>query len=93
MFSDNGRRLRPEHPQLIFIHGYGTTSLVHALAEEYNFKVITKLRSFNSFALIERRISELHRCLCVLLNLLSLLRKPKLEFSKLFSVIKKLHKI
>lgn len=29
-----------EHAQLIFIHGIGTTSLVHALAEEYNFKVI-----------------------------------------------------
>ncbi|CAF0829516.1 unnamed protein product [Adineta steineri] len=30
---------KPEHPQLIFIHGCGTTSLVHALAEEYNFKI------------------------------------------------------
>lgn len=30
---------KSEHPQLIFIHGSGTTSLVHALAEEFNFKV------------------------------------------------------
>jgi len=30
---------KQEHPQLIFIHGQGTTSLVHALAEEHNFKV------------------------------------------------------
>jgi hypothetical protein len=30
-----------EHPQIIFIHGQGTTSLVHALAEEHNFKVRT----------------------------------------------------
>jgi len=33
---------KPEHPQLIFIHGFGTTSLVHAFAEEYNFKVKIK---------------------------------------------------
>jgi hypothetical protein len=33
---------KPEHPQLIFIHGFGTTSLVHALAEEHNFKVRIK---------------------------------------------------
>ncbi len=38
---------KPEHPQLIFIHGFGTTSLVHALAEEYNFKVKIKLIFFN----------------------------------------------
>lgn len=31
---------KPEHPRLIFIHGSGTTSLVHAFAEEFNFKVI-----------------------------------------------------
>ncbi|UJR31109.1 hypothetical protein I4U23_018617 [Adineta vaga] len=30
---------KPEHSQLIFIHGSGTTSLVHALAEEHNFKI------------------------------------------------------
>ena len=30
---------KEEHPQIIFIHGTGTTSLVHALAEEHQFKV------------------------------------------------------
>jgi hypothetical protein len=47
---------KPEHPQLIFIHGSGTTSLVHALAEEYNFKVRIKMlvRNLNSTILIQR---------------------------------------
>lgn len=39
MSNDTHYHIKPEHPQLIFIHGYGTTSLVHALAEQYNFKV------------------------------------------------------
>lgn len=39
---------KPEHPQLIFIHGTGTTSLVHALAEEYNFKVTFEIRTNSS---------------------------------------------
>jgi co-chaperonin GroES (HSP10) len=30
---------KQEHPQIIYIHGCGTTSLVHALAEEHHFKV------------------------------------------------------
>ena len=45
---------KPEHPQLIFIHGYGTTSLVHALAEEYSFKVKIK----NLQTLVERKHTE-----------------------------------
>ncbi|CAF0847203.1 unnamed protein product [Rotaria sordida] len=36
---DNSCHSKSEYPRLIFIHGFGTTSLVHALAEEYNFKV------------------------------------------------------
>lgn len=40
MSYDTNFHVKPEHPQLIFIHGFGTTSLVHALAEQYNFKVI-----------------------------------------------------
>ena len=39
MLSSSCSNFKPENPQLIFIHGSGTTSLVHALAEEYNFKV------------------------------------------------------
>ncbi|CAM4778548.1 unnamed protein product [Rotaria magnacalcarata] len=39
MLFDGGCHPKPEHPQLIFIHGSGTTSLVHALADEYNFIV------------------------------------------------------
>lgn len=39
MSYDTYHYSKPEHPQLIFIHGSGTTSLVHALAEEHNFKV------------------------------------------------------
>jgi len=39
MTYHNRCQLKQEHPQLIFIHGQGTTSLVHALAEEHNFKV------------------------------------------------------
>ena len=30
---------KQEYPQIVFVHGCGTTSLVHALAEEHNFKV------------------------------------------------------
>ena len=37
-------QLKQEHPQIIFIHGCGTTSLVHALAEEHHFKVINNER-------------------------------------------------
>lgn len=33
---------KQEHPQIIYIHGCGTTSLVHALAEEHHFKVRRK---------------------------------------------------
>ncbi|CAF4038174.1 unnamed protein product [Rotaria sp. Silwood2] len=36
---DNSCHSKSEHPRLIFIHGFGTTSLVHALAEEHNFKI------------------------------------------------------
>ncbi|CAF3402597.1 unnamed protein product [Rotaria socialis] len=32
-------QIKQEYPQIIFIHGCGTTSLVHALAEQHNFKV------------------------------------------------------
>ncbi|CAF1083083.1 unnamed protein product [Adineta ricciae] len=39
MIYYNRCRSKQEHPQLIFIHGCGTTSLVHALAEEHHFKV------------------------------------------------------
>jgi hypothetical protein len=42
MSYDTYYHSKPEHPQLIFIHGFGTTSLVHALAEEHNFKVKIK---------------------------------------------------
>jgi len=35
----NRGQSKQEHPQIIYIHGCGTTSLVHALAEEHNFKV------------------------------------------------------
>ncbi|CAF2665735.1 unnamed protein product [Rotaria sp. Silwood2] len=35
----NRCQFKQEYPQIIFIHGCGTTSLVHALAEEHNFKV------------------------------------------------------
>ncbi|UJR15561.1 hypothetical protein I4U23_002500 [Adineta vaga] len=39
MIYYNRCQLKQEHPQIIFIHGAGTTSLVHALAEEHSFKV------------------------------------------------------
>ncbi|CAF0829067.1 unnamed protein product [Adineta ricciae] len=39
MSYSNCAHIKPEHPQLIFIHGSGTTSLVHAIAEEHNFKI------------------------------------------------------
>ncbi|CAF3692369.1 unnamed protein product [Rotaria sp. Silwood1] len=38
-FFNHSCHSKSEHPRLIFIHGFGTTSLVHALAEEHNFKV------------------------------------------------------
>jgi hypothetical protein len=39
MLYYNRYQSKQEYPQIIFIHGCGTTSLVHALAEEHNFKV------------------------------------------------------
>ncbi|CAF1459355.1 unnamed protein product, partial [Adineta steineri] len=39
MIYYNRCQSKQEHPQIIFIHGSGTTSLVHALAEQHNFKV------------------------------------------------------
>lgn len=37
----NRCQTKQEYPQIIYIHGLGTTSIVHALAEEHHFKVKT----------------------------------------------------
>lgn len=39
MIYHDRSQIKKEYPQIIFVHGSGTTSLVHALAEQHNFKV------------------------------------------------------